>query len=297
MSESEEDNKPILQPSTIKAYNGKLKKLNKENINYNDIDDVIKRIYDTDDKKELNLSTVKGYLSAVLWYIKNNNIDAKQKLYLAKIYELNKTITKERGTNKLTETEKDKYISLGELKALKDIIFIKVKQDNYKDYFLHKFYVVLCLYIDIPPRRLQDYTEMVYYKRKPLNSSINENYLILSDVAGYFIYNVYKTAKIYDQQIFTIPKPLQETLRTFITKQNINIGDSLLNCSVSALNDFITSNMFKYTGKNASINIFRHSYTTMINEKGKNYSLNTRKRIANKMGHGVIQQLEYSKHK
>ncbi len=63
-------------------------------------------------------------------------------------------------------------------------------------------YMVVCLFTLLKPRRNKDYQECVVVKTEPTNQNIEHNYYCMNDKK--FIFNNYKTAKTYGQQIIDI---------------------------------------------------------------------------------------------
>lgn len=92
--------------------------------------------------------------------------------------------------------------------------FASTKSISAKQYDTLLQFIVISLYTDIPPRRNQDFLDMYIVKKLPQNAENNRNYY---DVAsGRFIFNKYKTAKTYGQQIIEVPKELKEALDILI---------------------------------------------------------------------------------
>jgi hypothetical protein len=74
--------------------------------------------------------------------------------------------------------------------------------------------MVLSLYTEFPPRRNQDFQFMkVVHEMKDAEDE-NFNYLVVEDHK--FVFNKYKTAKTYGQQVFDIPTSLVETIRIYL---------------------------------------------------------------------------------
>lgn len=75
-------------------------------------------------------------------------------------------------------------------------------------------YVVLSLYTLQPPRRNGDYLEMYIVEKYKNDMSNEKNYLSRSTAE--FIFNAYKTAKKYNQQVESIKPEMVEVLRIYL---------------------------------------------------------------------------------
>jgi len=283
-------NKPI-SDATLKQYQYSLKKLDINNLNVIDFEKTIEII----EGKNKNIGTQKVYLSAILWYMTSNKIiDAPVDKYRQRIYNIRKEIELKTEKNKLTGKQKDNYIEWDELKKIKDQLGSDLEESNYKDSSKHKLYIILSLYMDLPPRRREDYSKMRFYKRKPLNLNNKDNYLIINKKAGYIIFNIYKTSNHYGQQKIALPTKLLNKLKTYVSTENIEMGSYLFKSESSeTFGNFLNYQMKKITNKNISPNIFRHSYVSSLNENKLN--MTKRKQISKKMAHSVGQQLLYKK--
>jgi site-specific recombinase XerD len=131
-------------------------------------------------------------------------------------------------------------------------------------------YVIVSLLggVYIPPRRLLDY---VAFKIKNVDKKI-DNYLDKSSL----VFNKFKTAKTYGQQIVDIPKELKSILTKWI---KLNPTDWLFfDSNLGPLNSVKLnqrlSKIFKNVATNTSVNALRHSYLT------------------NKFGHTINQKKE-----
>ena len=74
-------------------------------------------------------------------------------------------------------------------------------------------WLLVCLYTHIQPRRNQDYAHMMVVTE--LDEEDPEcNYLVLSDKQ--FVFNKYKTKRIYGRQVIDIPEDLMKNIETYI---------------------------------------------------------------------------------
>jgi hypothetical protein len=114
-------------------------------------------------------------------------------------------------------------------------------------------YIIMVLFNGeyIPPRRSKDY---VNFKIKNINKE-KDNYMNKNE----FIFNSYKTAKTYGQQIIEIPKELKAIINKWV---KVNPTDYLLfDVNLGPLSNVkMTQRLNKLLGKKASVNALRKSY-------------------------------------
>jgi len=116
--------------------------------------------------------------------------------------------------NWVTQSELDKIYK--DLKSQANALF-KKSQLSKSDLQIIQNYVILSLYILIPPRRSLDYTEM---KIDVINKKV-DNYI----TGKKFIFNTYKTSRVKGQDSVQIPNKLKTILNKWI---QINPTDYLL---------------------------------------------------------------------
>jgi len=160
-----------------------------------------------------------------------------------------------------TDSQIENWVSKDEILAL----YNEYKQDAMLRYKKSKLsmndlqaiqnYIILCLLggMFIAPRRSLDYTEFVI---KNIDKN-KDNYLDKNEL----VFNKYKTAKFYDEQRVDCPKELLSILKKWIKK---NDNEYLLFDSNGQKLTSVKLNqrLNKIFGKNASVNLLRHSYLT-----------------------------------
>jgi len=176
-------------------------------------------IKDMVDKKPNSIRTL---LSAII--LVTDDTDLRQ-LMSQKIYEHRKFI----NTNEMTEKQKENWISKEEVETkleqykkmadslYKRLTFPKVVVQSIQDY------IILCLFCGeyIAPRRSTDFCNLKIRLTKKEMEKNDCNYMN----KGKFVFNDYKTAKTYGQQVIDIPKKLQLILKKWMT---VNDTDYLL---------------------------------------------------------------------
>ena len=156
------------------------------------------------------------------------------------------------------------------------------------EFKLCQLYVLLSCYILIPPRRSTDYTEM---KLRNYDTD-KSNYFYERHGIGYFVFNIYKTAKKYGREELALPNELKNIIKRW---KLINVADYLL---INSHKDNkitptqLTSLLYDFFNKQVSVSMLRHIYLT---NKYKNIDLVEMKNDAEAMGHSVQQQMEYVK--
>jgi hypothetical protein len=209
--------------------------------------------------------------------------------------------------NEKTEKQAENWITWEEVQGVKAILRdLALKLSTTKLLTANQFdvllaYVVLCLYTEIPPRRNQDYMDM--YVVNDLKSDESKNYLDLSNKK--FIFNHYKTAKKYGQQIINIESPvLMEAIALYLRHHPLNPAPTLKKIpknlefkflvysdgsGLTAVNS-ITRILNKcFGGKHIGSSMLRHIYLS------SKYDIEEMKKDAEALGHSLEQQKEYLK--
>lgn len=124
-------------------------------------------------------------------------------------------------------------------------------------------YVVLSIYTDIQPRRNQDYLDMFVVKKLGKEYDKSHNYY---DLATHrFVFNKYKTAKKYGEQVEQVPEPLQNALGLLIRHHPLAKQKEfklLVKPDGSPLNtvNSITRILNRVFGKKIGASMLRHIY-------------------------------------
>ena len=241
-------------------------------------------------RRILNINTHRQYLQSILFRLKKENNDNQElKNNISKhISELSKLEKKQSEDNKMSEQEKDNYVTWNEILNVYEIIKTNKKYSEE--------HLLLSLYILHPPRRLNDYYNMKYMKKKTDNLDEEYNYcLLINKNKKYFTFNNYKTRKELGIQNIEINNELFLILKEYIKKNDIKVNERIFK-NINTEMNYVKKiqNIFKehLNKKNISVNLLRHIYITeKINNK--NLTLKERKSIALLMAHNLHQQDAY----
>jgi integrase len=223
------------------------------------------------------------------------------KFYYDKMMEKAK-VAKETDTSEKTDKQEKNWIGWEEVqKKYADMTTDIAKQKKPTAEHLLPL-VVLGLYVEIPPRRNQDYLQMVVVKTnkktKIYEFPKDKNYLTLNKgKPEAFIFNKYKTSKTYGTQTITIPPTLSEIIKKYLKVHSSVLKDKTTTSfpflvsggeEITADNS-ITRILNKIFGKNVGSSMLRHIYLS------SKYDINSMKSDADQMGHSISQQKEYLK--
>lgn len=150
-------------------------------------------------------------------------------------------------------------------------------------------YLIYCLYTLHPPMRA-DYWNMrvVKYLTKKRKEDKENNYCILHDNEGRFIFNKFKTSDTHGQIDIPICDELYDML-----KKTAKMDMPLLQTvhSANALSKRVTEIFEKLSGKTMGIGLLRHSYITTFLSTVR--SLREKTSMAYRMGHSWFTQETY----
>ena len=250
--------KPTLGDSSITTYASILKNLykrvfNDDEFNFEKFDKNIDKVLEY--LKDITPNRRKTILSALVVITNNKKY---RDLMLDDVKEYNDEIKKQEKTETQEENWVDKVeiVELyNKLKTNADILF-KKKQLTNNDLQEIQNYIIISLLsgLYIAPRRSKDYVD---FKIKNIDKE-KQNYLDKNKL----VFNSYKTAKTYGQQVIEIPVQLKNILNKWI---KINPTEYLLfdsngnQLSSVKLNQRLNK---LFGNKKVSVNNLRHSYLT-----------------------------------
>lgn len=290
MDEHIRKNKPNISASTLKTYMSLLRSLyykkhergSEIKLNwFSNQDEVIKLL---EDKAPASRKTTYAALIAVT--------DSNDK-YKSAMMDDSKVYEKFMKTQEKTDKQAASWKDYDEVKKIYDDMHNKVKpllkaeELSPADYKKLQDFVILSLTsgVWIPPRRSLDWVDL---KIKNIFKK-NDNYIDKNS----FVFNKYKTAKVYGEQRVEIPKGLKTILMKFI---RFNPHEYLLtdDQGKKMTNVRLTQKLNRIFGNNISTSMLRHIY--LSNQLKDIPRLEELERIAKDMGHSVMEGLEYVKH-
>lgn len=284
--------KPDISQSSVKTYKSLLKglfyKFHAKNTDmdikwFDKQDDIIEAL------KDKTPSSRKTYLSALLAVTNNND---KYKSLIGKDIKHTNDFNK---TQEKTETQEQNWKDYAEIKSIYDNLYSKVKpllnsknELDKNDFMKLVDFMVMALTTGIffPPRRSQDWVLM---KFRDYDEN-NDNYYDAKK--SQFVFNKYKTAKVYDTQKVDIPKEFKTILNKYI-KHNKYVYLILNNKYEPYTTSRLTQKLNDLIGTKISTSMLRHIY---LSDKLKDIpKLTELTQLSQDMGHSVSQQLEYIK--
>lgn len=289
-------NKSISENTKI-TYNRLLKQLKEDhNINYENIDNIYDYINDLyyitlNNGLYIKHSSVRMYLTATQYYLKNNNGNSNyMKAIKQEIIKLNNEYIKLSHDNLLIGSQQNNYV---EWDTIMDVYYdlMKVKYDSVNKF---KLFVILSCYVLLPPRRLNDYSDMYVIQKcdKAIHlTKYAHNYYCKDDKL--FIFNNYKTHKTYGTQVVRIPDKLAGIIDNYINYFKFPYYASLFNMTSTCLQHALSNLFKKKLNKNISVNILRHSYISHIKNNGD--IAGNERQIAQVMSHSIEMQTDYYK--
>jgi integrase len=165
--------------------------------------------------------------------------------------------------------------------------------------------LILSLYIDVPPRRNQDYLAMKIIKTKaqkfapPLSTYTDQNFLVVrKGIPEELVFNTYKTAKKYGSQNVIIPREafLVKIINLYLKHRPKVAGEdkelALLvnhNGSVMTQANAITRLLNGVFNKKIGSSMLRHIYLS------HKMNISDMKQDAQDMGHSLQEQQKYLK--
>ena len=241
--------RPNLSDKSINTYASVLKTIMK-NLEFDDVKQL-----DNDKKvleylKEMKPNTRKTRLSALFVLTEN---EAYKKHMLEDVNAYNNSMKSQVKNDKEIEnwiTKDELFEIYNVLKKDTNVLFRK-KNKTMTDLQDIQSFVMLSLFVLLPPRRALDYSEM---KITNIDKK-SDNYIKGNNL----VFNIYKTSKQKGQQVLAIPKELKSILNKWIKN---NTTDYLLfdNKGNKLTSVKINQRFKKLFGKSFSVNMFRKLY-------------------------------------
>ena len=238
--------RPNLSDKSINTYTSVLKTIMK-NLEFDDVKQLDNDKKVLDYMKDMKPNTRKTRLSALFVLTEN---EAYKKHMLEDVNAYNNSMKSQVKNDKEIEnwiTKDELFEIYNALKKDTNVLFRK-KNKKMADLQDIQSFVMLSLFVLLPPRRAMDFSEL---KIKNIDKT-KDNFIKGSNL----VFNIYKTSKHKGQQILAIPKELKSILNKWI---KINTTDYLLfdNKGGKLTSVKINQRFKKLLGKNYSVNMFR----------------------------------------
>lgn len=243
-------------------------------------------------------TTQKAYLAACIKFIKDTDDEPAKQAFSKMFYEMKKKVQKEIEKQEPTPQFQELLEADFTWKTVLDY------QKAYENEYLADLYnpnailskslrwklqqlILLSCYTYIEPRRAQDFCDFVL--RDPTEE---DNYMTEVDGKYFFVFNSYKTAKVYGQQRIEVPKKLSDMILRWTQISNTKHLLMLYKRS-SPMNPPNLCHMLYeiFEGRKVSVNLLRHLYLAQYAQQDSKM-----KEIARRMGHSVAQQHHYIYH-
>jgi len=151
-----------------------------------------------------------------------------------------------------TEKQKENWITWEQVIAARDAL----KEKNTEE--AERQYVALSLYTMAPPRRNRDYLEMDVVSRMNKKKT-DRNLLVMNKKSMRFVFNQFKTADVYGQQVVKVPKDLEAVLRRYLAMHTEQLGP-LFGTGLNS--NYMTNLLNSALGKNVGSSMLRHVFVS-----------------------------------
>lgn len=295
-----------LSVNSINLYIGNLQRLNDgplKNFNFlKNQNEIVEKL------QKYKENTKRGYLISIVSVLSmNKDSKAGKKLYdtyYNLLMEKNKTLKEFEKSNVKTESQEKNWDTLDNIKNKQKELSDKVSKFKSNkvlsnlQYNTLLEYVVLSLYVLIPPRR-NEYNSMVIIYKTDNRLPDDINYLGFSDRK--FVFNKFKNVRKVGSVNMDIPDDLMDVINIYIKFHPLLNGKVLKTTCVPFLvyydgvefnkSNSITRILNKIFGKHLSSSLIRH--ITLSDKYGD--VLKDLKSDNNAMSHGISQSLDYIK--
>tara|TARA_R110002153_G_scaffold84158_4_gene210969 strand:+ start:545 stop:1498 length:954 start_codon:yes stop_codon:yes gene_type:complete len=303
------NNFPSLSLITIKNYCSQLNKV--KNLDISKPREIENKLFD-----KYKITTYKQLIISIIKYLKINEKKNDDLIYeyLNYMDDIQEIIYDDKDHNQKNEKEKENWATLKQIKK----VFYNLEDEIYKyDFLMTKYdslnkieqnimtdFILLGLFVLNPPRRANDYSCMLIQDIKNKTFDKDFNYLIIENKkAKYFIFNNYKTKKIYKSQKIEISVHLSNILNKYLKILNHNIKPLyLLKINDKKLNSNLITKRIKriflksYLQKPININLIRHIFISEIIGEEEISLHKFRKKISYSMAHSSSMQIQYIKY-
>jgi integrase len=289
-------NKPNIAKSTLKSYVSTIVSICKE-IDLKTVEDAKKHLNSSAKKiiflfNDKPATRIKNIMSSLIAFCDNKKtIEAYRKVLMENGKKADDDEEKQEKSGKQEENWESWDQVLKVYDQLKEEAQPLFKRDHYTQASMKMMlqYIILSMYVLIPPRRIADYQN---FKIANIDKE-KDNYF--DEAKKQLVFNQYKTSKHYGQQTVDAPKELVDLLHKWIPIAKRYSDYLVFNSYGKGLSQpQITKLINSIFGKNISASMLRHIYVSdvVLKDVPKRTEL---EKIASDMGQSVEQQAMYKK--
>ena len=308
--------RPSLKANTVKQYERQLMKLQKDfkSNNFDFLNDVEKV---QDHLKTNHYTTQRNVYNSVIMLLlalnANNEYDDLIKKYQEIRDKLNEKYVEDQQSNKISEKQKNNFVSLDELKEMLKTMEKVIKSDgitkknqiSVQDKELLMVNLIYNMLIEVPTRN--DMADMKLITNTMFNKIDKDkgNYIVKGKNMMTMVLNDYKTNGKYGEKKIELSKDLQKKINRYVKLIKVKNGEALFTSSTgrpytrNEISQILLKNSKKYLdGKSIGSTMVRK---IVVSDKfGPDSELSKLKseqaELADKMGHSVsTQEMVYSK--
>jgi len=314
LKESIQKVKPNLKDNSIKQYETHLNKLKKlfdtDTFDFlSNPDEVMEKISGNHYLSQRN--TLNAIIILLLALNQDNKYDELIEKYQKKRDKLNDKYLEDNANGKISETQKNNFVELNEIKSMVSKMENEIKEKGLKkketltgkEKELMMVYTIFSMLMRYPVRLdfsgMKLISKTMYNKLKEDDKKLG-NYLINEKGKLTMVMNEYKTSKKYGEKNIPVDKDIEKLIRSYIKSLGIKNGDVLFTSSTgkelsrNALSQLLTKTSKKHLGKSISTTMMRK---IVVSDKFGDVK-KEQAELANIMGHDVgTQNLVYVKEK
>ena len=248
--------------------------------------------------KKWTIGTCRSMLGSITSLTRRlENYQDEYHIYADKHIQLIHKILEIRKKNGLSDSEKSQYLTWDTIMKVWDNEHRFDVVDDYNREFYKAIVAVYTLCDDSYVRRVWDYSDMKINKiDNEITLSDDYNYCLIDEMnmPKKFVYNQYKTKKIYGRQKLYIPEKLSNILKNYIQVADLKFGDALFgklntndHYTPSSFASLVADVFYKLYNVKLHCNILRHSrISTFL--KQPNLTYEDKENFAFKCAHSIL---------
>lgn len=264
--------RPNLRLSSVTQYEANLKKIRAQA--GADSYDFLKKPTEVRDlMKDLHYTTQRNILNAIIVFLmaidKDNKMTDLISNYSTTRDALNERYVEENKSGIISEKQKKNFASMEEIDGMLEALKKEVAPFKKKDRLIQKeisqlrAYVIFSMLKRLPTRNDMSGMRVINqstYKKLTQEDKEERNYLVNQPKNMRFVYNVYKTAKKYGENVMEVPDDLKPIIRMYMRLMGIKNGDVMFDMTRNAISQLLTKQSQRLIGKKISSTMIRKIY-------------------------------------